>query len=426
MWGSHFLSADYQQVVKNANFHHKYQDQLINLLKWIAEHPNENPPIEVFGNLLDPVDPKTPNLVRCPKRDCGKEGTRVHIAGHMLQGSHSGLPVYYCIYDNKICQKFHHSADRDRHREKKHNLLRPRTVKKSRKALQPNSYSKTLKTEKSRALTEAVTELPTTQLGAPRSSPPFQLNFHSPNIPAFEPSPYTPALAFQPNFAPPTTVPLRLDRPYLYHPLPPYQNTYDPLTILPHHNAFISPRGVKHLDITRQGGLVISSVSASSMEHLSEEYREALRTARNHPNADPVYIQQLQVLFEGLHLQGPTHQRPTTTQMEPFFRRHQRRYPARSSVNGARSDYECLWPGCYFKHALEKCIDHFFSQHVAVKFSLPRVEDWSKTFMVDNEVDKNKDRAHNLPKARDHRGPRSAVATTSTGSNRTKKLVSPY
>ncbi|PVF95255.1 hypothetical protein CPB86DRAFT_599950 [Serendipita vermifera] len=173
MWSSWFLSADYQQVVRNANFHHKFQDGLIKLLKWIAEHPNENPTIEEFGNMLDPVDPENPKLVRCPKRDCGKEDTRVHIAAHMLQGSHSGLPVYYCIYDNKICQRFFHPADRDRHREKKHNILRPRATRKFQKARQTNPYPKTLETEKSQSLTEAVTGSRTTRSSAQNVSPPI-------------------------------------------------------------------------------------------------------------------------------------------------------------------------------------------------------------------------------------------------------------
>lgn len=146
-----------------------------------------------------------------------------------------------------------------------------------------------------------------------------------------------------------------------------------------------------------------SLVSTSSMEHLSEEYREALRTARHHPNADPTYIQSLQVLFDGLNEQGPIPQRPTTTQMEPFFRRH--RYPARSSGRGSRGgsiNHECLWPGCDFKHTLQKCIDHFFCQHVAIKFFLCGIEDCNKTFLRKHDLDKHRARAHNIPKPRDH------------------------
>jgi hypothetical protein len=120
-----------------------------------------------------------------------------------------------------------------------------------------------------------------------------------------------------------------------------------------------------------------SLASAASMQHLAEEYRAPLRTARHHPDADPVFIEHLQIVLGGLNDQGVVPERPTTVQMEPLFRRH--RYPVRSTGRGSRGgsiNHECLWPGCQFKHTLQKCIDHFFSQHVTVKFFLCGVNDW--------------------------------------------------
>jgi hypothetical protein len=100
-WCAHSLPEELRLVLKNVNFHHKYQEPLIRLLKWIVDHPNENPPIEEFGVVLDPVDPDQPNKVRCPRRGCEAVKSRVHIVAHMLQNDHAGLRVYSCIHDDK-------------------------------------------------------------------------------------------------------------------------------------------------------------------------------------------------------------------------------------------------------------------------------------------------------------------------------------
>jgi hypothetical protein len=101
-WRSHSLPKELQPVLENADFHHKYQEQLVKLLEWIAKHPNQNPPMEEFGSMLDPVDPNIPNQVQCPRRGCGLVKSRVHIVAHMLKSDHAGLPVYYCIYGDKM------------------------------------------------------------------------------------------------------------------------------------------------------------------------------------------------------------------------------------------------------------------------------------------------------------------------------------
>lgn len=68
---------------------------------------------------------------------------------------------------------------------------------------------------------------------------------------------------------------------------------------------------------------------------------------------------------------GEVPTRPKPEQMQVLFEKvlfhDQTRSRGKGSKGGVKH-YECKWPSCPFKGTLQKCMDHFFCEHVKLKF----------------------------------------------------------
>jgi hypothetical protein len=96
---------------------------------------------------------------------------------------------------------------------------------------------------------------------------------------------------------------------------------------------------------------------------LRDDYEKAIERAAH---AGKEYQRQLRLLLQSFP-QGDDElpQRPTPEEMQVLFKKVL--YSDRPRSRGVKH-YECEWPACPFKGPLQKCMDHFFHEHVKLKF----------------------------------------------------------
>ena len=110
---------------------------------------------------------------------------------------------------------------------------------------------------------------------------------------------------------------------------------------------------------------------------LRSDYEEAILRAAH---ADNEYQGKLRLLLQSFPQgEGEVPPRPTPDQMQVLFKKvlysDQARPRGRGSKGGVKH-YECEWPACQFKGPLQKCMDHFFCEHVKLKFFKCDQPDW--------------------------------------------------
>jgi hypothetical protein len=110
---------------------------------------------------------------------------------------------------------------------------------------------------------------------------------------------------------------------------------------------------------------------------LRNDYQEAMERATHAGNE---YQGRLRSLLQSLPQgEGELPPRPTPEQMQVLFKKvlysDQPRPRGKGSKGGVKH-YECEWPACPFKGPLQKCMDHFFCEHVKLKFFKCDQPDW--------------------------------------------------
>jgi hypothetical protein len=95
------LRPDSQKIMRNIGVHHKDQKGLAEYLRWLEDHPNQNPPTKLAEGILEPVDPTKPSQVRCPRKACTYVDTPSRVQAHMFMKTHAILPVFHCQYNNQ-------------------------------------------------------------------------------------------------------------------------------------------------------------------------------------------------------------------------------------------------------------------------------------------------------------------------------------
>lgn len=103
--------------------------------------------------------------------------------------------------------------------------------------------------------------------------------------------------------------------------------------------------------------------------NLRNDYEGAVRRAAD---AEIGYQMALQSLLRNFPQgEGEVPQRPDPTDMDGLFKKvfhHRQKPPHSKGSKGGVKGWQCEWPGCNFIGPMQKCIDHFFSAHVRLKF----------------------------------------------------------
>jgi hypothetical protein len=110
---------------------------------------------------------------------------------------------------------------------------------------------------------------------------------------------------------------------------------------------------------------------------LRNDYQEAMERA-NHANNE--YQGKVRSLLQSFPQgDGEAPSRPTPEQMHVLFKKvlysDQPRPHGKGSKGGVKH-FECEWPACRYKGTLQKCMDHFFYEHVKLKFFKCDQPDW--------------------------------------------------
>ncbi|KAG9055419.1 hypothetical protein FS842_002229 [Serendipita sp. 407] len=121
---------------------------------------------------------------------------------------------------------------------------------------------------------------------------------------------------------------------------------------------------------------------------------EAGPTATNYHNILYFFLAELQK-------QGDPPKRPPSARMEEFFEG----VPLPSRVNGKGSKggmerHNCRWPECTYYGPLQKCMDHFFSAHVKLKFFSCDFPTCDRVFTRKYDLDKHKKKIHGVERPR--------------------------
>ncbi|KAG8827768.1 hypothetical protein FRC18_009810, partial [Serendipita sp. 400] len=121
---------------------------------------------------------------------------------------------------------------------------------------------------------------------------------------------------------------------------------------------------------------------------------EAGPTATNYHNI-------LYFFLADLQKQGDPPKRPPSARMEEFFEG----VPLPSRVNGKGSKggmerHNCRWPECTYYGPLQKCMDHFFSAHVKLKFFSCDFPTCDRVFTRKYDLDKHKKKIHGVERPR--------------------------
>ncbi|CAG7850691.1 SubName: Full=Uncharacterized protein {ECO:0000313/EMBL:CCA69702.1} [Serendipita indica DSM 11827] len=163
---------------------------------------------------------------------------------------------------------------------------------------------------------------------------------------------------------------------------------------------------------------------AQSASTLSETYRQALLQAQE-ASLDlekdySAFLDNLSELLMELQAQGHSPQRPASQRMEPFFKGTP--LPVRTTGKGSKGGmkyHDCCWPGCNLQTTLQKCIDHFFSKHVKVKFFPCSIKDCDRAFTRKFDLDKHLSKIHGIERPR-------AAARAAVGGSKGDNRSAPY
>jgi len=102
---------------------------------------------------------------------------------------------------------------------------------------------------------------------------------------------------------------------------------------------------------------------------LRSDYDEAIKRAAD---ASGEYQRALQSLLRKFPQgEGEVPQRPESGDMECLFKKvlHREQKPPRGrGSKGGVKHWSCEWPRCEFTGPMQKCMDHFFANHVKLKF----------------------------------------------------------
>lgn len=94
---------------------------------------------------------------------------------------------------------------------------------------------------------------------------------------------------------------------------------------------------------------------------------------------DPDYRAALATLLRSFPQGDQAPQRPDPSQMQSLFAKvyfpTQTRTRGKGSKGGIKH-HECQWSRCDYKGTLQKCIDHFFSEHIKLKFFQCDQDSW--------------------------------------------------
>lgn len=103
---------------------------------------------------------------------------------------------------------------------------------------------------------------------------------------------------------------------------------------------------------------------------------------------------------------GEVPTRPKPEQMQVLFEKvlfHDQVRPRGKGSKGGVKHYECKWPSCSFKGTLQKCMDHFFCEHVKLKFFKCDQPNCGITFLRKYDLDKHKKKQHSMLRPREQR-----------------------
>ncbi|KAG8816540.1 hypothetical protein FRC17_000291 [Serendipita sp. 399] len=151
------------------------------------------------------------------------------------------------------------------------------------------------------------------------------------------------------------------------------------------------------------------------MSALNGDYRSSLQKALD-AGPKTTYHDELYRLLVELQKQQGVPQRPQSSRMEVFFDG----IPLPQRVNGKGSkggmaQHNCRWPTCNYAGTLQKCMDHFFSAHVKVKFFACQIATCDRIFTRKYDLDKHKKKIHGVdrPRGQGKRIPLQAITKAS-------------